>query len=430
MEKFQAFLEKHLAPLARKLDGNRYLKAVTNGLMATLPLTICAAVFSLIGTFPYQPVIDFFNRLGIIEHLNAISGATLNLLAVFIVFNIAYFFAKNEKITALPSGIFALVTFVVLMPQTVSSGDSVVSALSYEYMGSKGIFVAMLVGLGVSSIYVAMVKKNIVLKLPESVPPMVAQSFSPIIIAIAVGLVALLVRIGFSLTPYGDIFNFINTVVTVPVMKLGGSPITIIIIYTFVNLLWFFGIHPAAVSSVLTPVLLAMATTDMELYQAGKPLEYVDSMIVYSVIGIGGAGSTLGLVMSMLLTGKSERYKSMLKIGGLPNLFSINEPIMFGMPVILNPLLFVPLLFSSAVSGIITLIYLKLDLLTTYNPMFINGIGLPWTTPFIVAPFFTGFKYVILMLICFAAVTLLYLPFFKILDKQAVAEENAAKANA
>lgn len=426
MGEMQAFLERHLSPLARKLDGNKYLKAITAGLMSTLSLTICAAVFSLISSFPYQPVVDYLNELGLVEQINAIPGATLNLLAVFIVFSIAYNFAKNEKINALPSGIFALVTFVALMPQTIKVGDTAVSALSYDYMGSKGIFVAMIVAVGVASIYVTMVKKKIVLKLPESVPPMVAQSFSPIIIIIVIGLIALIVRILFNLTSYGDIFNFVNTVVTTPVLKLGGSPIALIVLFTFINLLWFFGIHPAAVQSVIIPIVITMVTGDIALYQAGQSMQYVDSLVVFSVFGIGGTGCTLGLVLSMLLTGKSERYKSMLKIGGLPNLFNINEPIMFGMPVILNPLLFFPLVFSSVVSGGIALVFLKLGFLTTINPTFGNGIGLPWTTPFIVSPFFTGIKYVIVMLVCLIAVTLLYLPFFKILDNQALAEEKAA----
>ena len=225
-----------IIPVMGALGKNKYLKAISGGMMSSLPITVGAAIFSLLGSFPYEPYIDFIKSIGLSEQLNAVSTGTLSLLAVYVAFLIAYRFAENEGIDPLPAGIFSLATFFIVIPQSVKEQDKIISALPLDYLGGAGIFVAMILSLLIAKIYCTCVKKGIVIKMPESVQSMVSKSLTPVIIGIIIAVVAFAIRYGFAITSFGSIFNFITVVVAKPIMAIGTSIPALIFIFTIV--LW------------------------------------------------------------------------------------------------------------------------------------------------------------------------------------------------
>ena len=416
-----------IIPVMGALGKNKYLKAISGGMMSSLPITVGAAIFSLLGSFPYEPYIDFIKSIGLSEQLNAVSTGTLSLLAVYVAFLIAYRFAENEGIDPLPAGIFSLATFFIVIPQSVKEQDKIISALPLDYLGGAGIFVAMILSLLIAKIYCTCVKKGIVIKMPESVPSMVSKSLTPVIIGIIIAVVAFAIRYGFAITSFGSIFNFITVVVAKPIMAIGTSILALIFIFTIVNFLWFFGIHPSPITNLIYPILIAMITANVTAFQNGQPLPYLDAIVVYTSLGIGGTGGTLGLAVVMFIFAKSERYKMMAKVGLVPNIFNINEPLIFGMPIMMNPLMFVPMVANPAVSGVIAWLFVKAGFITTMNSAV--QLGLPWTTPTIVQGLLIGgLPFFIILLTCFIVGTLIYLPFFMILDKkELISEKNISE---
>lgn len=295
-------------------------------------------------------------------------------------------------------------------------------SLGISSLGSEGIFVGMLTSLFVTKFYTFMVKKNkLTIKLPDTVPPMVSDSLSPTFVALFIFLIAFALKIGFAFSPFGDILNFVNTIITAPISSLGSSPLSVIIIFTFANLLWFFGIHPAAIINLFYAITAPIYMANIEAFLQGVPMPYAEFMFVSSIIMIGGTGNTIGLAFDML-TSKSERYKAMRPLTFIPSLFNINEPLIFGLPIMLNPIYFIPLMLSVVVPGIIIHLFYSIGFLSYINPV----VELPWVMPPVIANFIVGgMQFAVVMIVCIVALAILYYPFFKMADNKHLAEEKA-----
>lgn len=423
MKNFQKWLEKYLVPFSNKLGQNKVLQSISSGMVMTLPVTIGASVFSIFASFPIKPVADWFAKVGITPSMSAIVNGTMNILAVFISFTIAYNYAKSCKQNGIVAGLFGLASFFVLMPQTVP-GKKPVNAFQMTYLGSEGIIVAIILSILIGVFYVKLSKnKKLTIKLPDSVPSMVSSSIEPLIIGIIIFIAVFIVRAIFDFSPFNNVFDFINKLITTPLMHVGGSPLTLILVFALSNILFTFGIHPAAIQSVIIPLVISMMVGSTPAFQAGKTIPYLSNLVVFAFANNDAAGATLGLVLMGLILSKSKRYKEFFKVSALPNLFNINEPIIFGMPIVLNPLMFVPFVLSTFVSGGIGLLAVKIGFITNYNPSL--GMGMPWTMPKIVADtMIMGWQGAVVWLINFLLMFLIYLPFFRVADKQAFEEEN------
>lgn len=418
-EKFQNGLEKFMGPFSNAVSTNKFIRALTAGFMASMPITLGTAVIAVLGNLPITPWQDFLAKTGLYQTAQDFISLTLSLLGIYVVATISYNLTKNEGKNAIVGAAISLATFISLMPIKSAEIDGVMSkTLLTANMGSNGIFVAMIVGLLVPWIYCKLMDKNLVLKLPDSVPPMVTESLAPTFVAMIIFTVVFLIKWGLSLTAYGDIFNFITETISRPVMYFGTSPWSVILIFCFMNLCWFFGIHPSPILSCYIPVLMAAGTANTEAFLAGNALPYLTFSVVGTAVYVGGNGNTLGLCVATLFA-KSERYKSMRKLIIPANIFNINEPIIFGFPTMLNPLYFIPMVFTSLASGVATLFLVKI------LPMSINPtISLPWVTPGFVSTFMSGgFKLFLIWLISLTIHFFMYLPFFKIDDSNAYKEE-------
>ncbi|GAA0084658.1 PTS cellobiose transporter subunit IIC [Clostridium sp. CTA-7] len=419
--KFQRFLEKFVGPIAQKMSENKVVQALTNGMMSVLPVSLGVAFIAIVGNLPIGPWQTLLENLGLTQVIQDLLNITNGLYAIYIVCTIAYETAKIEGENPITSLILSLAFFLILAPQSqieLAPGEYA-AFLKTSSIGSEGIFVAMIVAICVTRLYSYLMKKNIKIKLPDSVPPMVTDSLSPTFVAMIIFVLAFAVKAIFIFTPYGNAMDFVNAVITNPITNVGVTPLSIVLIFTFANILWFFGVHPSAIINIFYAVAAPVLVANVGAFLAGEPLPYLEMLFMLSILMIGGTGNTLGLAISMLFA-KSERFKSMRKLTFIPSIFNINEPLIFGIPIVLNPIFFLPLILSTALGGGIIHIFYKIGFLNFYNPT----IELPWVTPPIIVEWVEGgFRFAFVMVIVIAALTLLYLPFFKMADEKALQEE-------
>lgn len=197
-------------------------------------------------------------------------------------------------------------------------------------MGAQGLFGAMIAALIATRLYCFfMTKEKLKIHMPEGVPPMIANTFSALIPGILVGFIFIFVSFGFSFTSWGSFSQMVYSVIVTPLNALGGSVWSLVVLLLVQMFLWFFGIHGSnVISGVITAVYLPMATANMEAYAAGKELPNILGNTFYDAFsGIGGAGGTLSLCIILLLFAKSKQNKEMGKLGIVPGLFTINEPV-------------------------------------------------------------------------------------------------------
>ena len=428
MQKFMNWMEAHVMPLAGKLGTNRYLKAISSGFIAIMAATIVGSIFTLIGNLPFTGWTAWLASTGLNKILALPGQCTTDLIAVYAVFFIAYNLAQTFEVDGKGAGLAALVSFFVVTGRATyfaaaAEDAAAVSALSTGFLGAKGLFTAMIVALLGARIYVFIVKKGWVIKLPDSVPPNVAGSFNALIPSFFVVIVFLLVAMGMSFTSYGDLHTMIFTVIQSNLMRFMGDNIFSWLFFNFMtNILWFFGLHGGnIVGSITNPVYTPLALENLAAFEAGETvMPYIITGSFTKTFTFGGVGSMFGLAILMTFFAKSKQYKMLGKLSLPTTFFFINEPLLFGIPVVLNPLFFLPLMFTTPLLGTLTYFMMKIGVVPIPH-----GIQLPWTMP----PVFNGFLqagiglaiWEVLMVL---ASMIIYYPFFRMGDKQALAEEN------
>ena len=419
MQKLENFLTNVIGPIAEKMNNNHSIQSIAEGFVRTTPITIGIAAFAILGNLPVTGYTEWLTNAGLKGHFDAVLNASTNALALYAVFSIAYCYAKRKGRTPITCGFMALLSFLIIMPQSLEGKDGTLIAFSTDYLGGNGILVGLIVALLIGHIYVWLCEKGLSFKLPDSVPPMVSESLSPVFIAMILVAISFGIRVGFGFTPYGNVFDFFSATIGSWLLKFGLSVPTIFLVYFLANFLWFFGIHPNTIYGPFTPLATTVILTNIADLQAGKPLTYLTISLISAFAGFGGNGNTLGLCLSMF-TAKSKRYKSMLKLSLIPNIFNINEPLIFGMPLMLNPTFFVPMVFSNVIMGLVGLFAIQIFEFS-YNP---TMALLPWTTPVFLKNFLAGgFALLVMTLLLLLINALIYYPFFKIADRKAVVQE-------
>lgn len=421
MEKFMTLLEKHLLPIAEKLGQNRYLNVLKDSFMLSLPLTIFGSIFVVIANLPFLALIMSDDKIQFLkEALNPAFEGSMLIMTVFIVMGIGYYLTTSYGVEGIYGAAVAISAFFLVTP--LQNG-----AMPLDRLGAKGMFVGILVAVAAGELYRKAVLRGWTIKLPDSVPPAVLKSFSALVPAFLTLTFFLVVRIIFSLTPFGNIHDFVFTAIQSPLVKLGGGLFATIIAIIMIQLLWFFGLHgQVIVNSVLDPVWNTLSLQNFEAYQAGKELPNIITkqfMETYTV-GLGGTGMTLAVAFALVFVVKSRQLKELGKMAGPAAIFNVNEPIIFGLPIVMNPMIFIPWMLAPVVVVIFTYTMMVIGIAPIPT-----GITVPWTVPI----FFSGSLATnsimggILQIINFFIVFIIWLPFIKILDKQAIEAENNSK---
>ncbi|MDU4937013.1 MAG: PTS transporter subunit EIIC [Clostridium sp.] len=428
MKSLENFLNKWLIPIADKAQQNNFVSSLAEAFMRCMPITVGIALLTIVGNFPITGWIEWLAEVGLTTHFNAVLGAVTNAISIYVVFNFAFVYTNREGKNGHAAGLLAIASFLMLMPQLISSVDAsgqstLVEGFLTSYTGGSGLLAALIIGYAVAKLYCILTDAKITVKMPESVPTMVSESLSPTILSIIILTLIFLVRVGFSATHFGNFFDFITKVVQAPLVGIVASPWALILIATIGNILWFFGIHTNILAGVLNPILYAIIMTAIPSYQAGdNPTAMLMSVVVIacSLNWFGGSGAMYGLIISMI-TAKSKRYKQMFKISVVPVVFNIAEPLLFGMPMMLNPLFFIPMIIQPALLGGVGMLLVKVFDITQINA---SMALLPWTLP---APFKFFIGGGAMFLLVFAILLVLnfitYYPFFKVADRKALAEE-------
>lgn len=420
MEKFMNLLETYLLPFAEKLGQNRYLNVLKDAFMLSLPLTIFGSIFIVIANLPFLSLIMSEDKISILrEALNPAAEGSMLIMTVFVVMGIGYYLATSYKVEGIYGSAIAISAFFLVTP--LENGG-----MSLDRLGAKGMFVGILVAILSGELYKRAVLKGWTIKMPDSVPPAVSRAFSALIPAFLTLTLFLVIRIIFSLTPFGNIHDFIFKTIQTPMMKLGGGLPATIFAIIMIQLLWFFGLHgQVIVNSVLDPVWNTLSLENFEAFQAGKELPNIITkqfMETYTV-GLGGTGMTLAVAFALLFVVKSRQLKELGKLAGPAAIFNVNEPIIFGLPIVMNPLIFIPWMLAPVVVVIFTYTMMAIGLAPIPT-----GVTVPWTVPI----FFSGSLATnsimggVIQVINFFIVFIIWLPFLKVLDRQAIqAEENS-----
>jgi PTS system cellobiose-specific IIC component len=419
-------VEKLLMPIAIKLGRNRVLLAIRDGFLITTPLIIVASLFLLFNNFPIPGWENFWAGLlgkGWQGWFANVSRAVFNMVGYLSCFGTAYAYGRALKTDAVQVAGSAMVAFIILTPTTINikGGDPIVG-LDMTYLGTDGIFLGIIVALVATRLYVFATKRGWTIHMPDGVPPAVTDSFAALIPSGLVILAFFFIRIGFSLTPFGTVHQFIFRILQTP-LKGAGNTLTANIIYGLAcTVFWSFGINgPAVANSVFGPVTKVLTMENLEAFQAGKHLPniFTDPFSNFFT-NFGGGGSTLSLVIVMVLFCKSERINKLGKLAIVPGFFGINEPIIFGLPVVLNPIILIPFNLVPLVNLLLSTLVTKLGWIP-----YTNGVALPWTTPvgfsgYLSTGSLIASVYQIGLLILGCAI---YYPFVKMLDNQYLREE-------
>ena len=420
-DKIQNIMDKTIAPVASKVADSKMLDALMGGMMCTLPMTLGVSVIAILINFPIPGFSDWVVSSGLMATGNSILTVTMNMMGIYISFFIGLRWGKVCGLSGYTGGIVSGAVFLAFMPQQSFEDIPMASFINTSYMGSNGIFVAILLGRIVPKV-TAILMSKLEIKLPDMVPPMVADSLSPMFAAIVLFTAVWFAKWGLSFTPWGNLFDMINTLIGTPVTMVGASPLAYIIVCSLQSIFWFFGVHPNVMLNFYAPVIMACSAANTEAIIAGEALPYGAWAVVALGTAIGGQANALGISISLLFT-KSERFKAIRGIALVPSLFNISEPLMFGLPVVLNPMYFIPFVLNIPVCAIVVQALYALGLGAAFNPT----IQLPWVLPQPVIAFMQGGIGCLVISVAVLAVSvLMYTPFTLMADRQALREEQAA----
>ena len=418
----QEFFSNKVIPAIMKFVSLKGVVALKDGLLYTMPLTIVGSVFLLLANFPIKAVVNWLDSMGWIDPLNQAYGATFNIIALIGVIGIAYKYVKNEGYEALNAGVLAAVTFILTTDSFVvtESGEIVSNVINKTWTAGQGMISAIIIGLLVGWIYSWFMKNDIRIKMPAGVPEGVANSFTALIPGFVIVTGATLIYSFFKFVLDTTFIEAVYAFIQTPLQGLTDSLGGVIVMTLMIPFLWFFGIHGSTiVGGIIGSVLTANSLANQAILDSGMALtienggRIVTQQFLDQFINVTGAGMTIGLVIYMIFFAKSAQCKELGRLGGVPGLFNINEPILFGTPIVMNPFLAIPFIAMPVISGLILYFSIAVGLV----PMF-GGVMVPWTTPPIVSGFLVGgWKMAVLQTFILALSFFVYLPFIRKIDK-------------
>lgn len=427
MNKLITFIEEKMVPKISKVTNMNYFIALRSGFLVIMPLTIIGSLFLLIMDFPIPGYSDFMASIfgsDWSSYLSSASKATFDMLGLFTAGTFAYKLAETYEMDRLSNMVLAMVSYIVVTPKEVltETNEIVANVLPFNWLGTKGVITAMIVAVLTVEVTRLCEKKNLIIKMPESVPDMVSKAFSSLIPGFLV--VSFMLILGGIATHFsGSLHELIYSIIQIPLQGFTSNVWIIAIVGGLNGFLWWFGVHPTVVNSIMYPLLNANSVENLDLYQQGKLTFETGNVGTTQMLDqfatIGGAGITLGLVIAMLIVAKTSRLKAMSKLSAVPSLFNINEPIVFGLPIMFNPLLLIPVTLAPIISVLIAYFAMAIG----FMPIF-NGVLAPWTTPPIVSGFLVaGWQGAVVQVIAVAVSVVIYYPFVKALDQQYLNDE-------
>lgn len=417
------FMDK-LNVVIGKLNESKIIKAMMGGMMIAMPAIMAGSVATILLNLQIGGYQDFITSTGISDILNVVTIVTVNFTALYTVFGIAYNYTKEKGYDAVPAGILGLTAFFLMTPlntvDALGDGSYLLYMLPTSWLGAQGVFSAMIIGIVTAMIYSFAIKKNLVIKLPDTVPPVISSSFSAIIPGVLViGFFAVCAFI-FSLTPFGSMHQAIYSVLQAPIQSVGGNIWSLLLVVFLGQVLWLFGIHgPMVIMSLAMVAWRPLDLANLAAYNAGTPASQLPNIVGFGLYQLTTfAGGGIGLAICFLMA-KSKRYKALGKLSIVPSAFGITEPLIFGAPIVMNFKLAIPHVFLPMLSAVLGYFAITTGILPR-----MNGISLPTGTPIGIFGFLqAGLPGLLFQLFLIVIWVIGYYPFVRSLDKEAYALE-------
>ncbi len=416
MDGFVQFMEEKFVPVASKIGAQRHLVAIRDAFMVTMPMMILGALVVMINNLPLPAFQNAMNAIFGGEAWKGFGGAvwagTFAILSVFIAFLLAYNLAHGYGKDGIAAGAVSLGSFFALGGATG--------------MSSTGLFIAIIVGIISTELFIRLIGNDkLVIKMPDGVPPAVARSFAALLPAMIVISLFGLVAAIFAAFGVTDIVGSFYTAVQEPFMSLASTYPSALLIAFITPFLWFFGLHGANMIDPFMQTINAPAIeANVTALAAGKAAPYiVNKPFIDSFVNLGGTGATFGLIIAIYLVGrKNKAYNVVNNLSAAPGLFNINEPMLFGLPIVLNPIMFIPFILTPMVLVTIAYWSTKLGIVppATFMP--------PWVTPPILGGFLAtqSISGALLAAVNLVVSVLIYLPFVRIgVSQELKREQNA-----
>lgn len=410
----QKFIE-----IAGRIGSQRHLVAIRDGFVAIMPLVIIGSLAILVNNFPP------FGNFEFVTWMNSIFGdgnwqqvggsiwnGTFAVLGLLVSFTIAYNLAKSYQVDRLSAALISSASYIMLVPVTADFG------LNMNWLGTQGLFVGIIVALLTTELFRLLVtNEKLTIKMPEGVPSGVTKSFRALvptmIILILVGLCQALLMV----LAETSIFEVIFTAIQKPIQGLSDSLPAALIVALLNHILWFFGLHGTnIIGSIIEPIYIPLVEENLSLFQTGGVSAYdvpniVTKPFLDAFVFMGGSGTTIALLIAIFMVVRNQQkhpYREVAKVSAPASLFNINEPVIFGLPIVLNPIMLIPFVLVPVILTIIT--YFAM-----YTGMVPKTVALlPWTTPPILSGYLvTGgsWRGVALQLFNIAIGIIIYIPF-------------------
>ncbi|HGF7498317.1 TPA: PTS transporter subunit EIIC [Enterococcus faecium] len=417
-----------MKPHFEKISNNPYLRAIRDGFISLIPVILFSSFFLLAAYVPNAFGFHWDTSIETIlmKAYNGSMGILGLLMAATVTKSLTETFnnklPKTNQINPTSTMIAAFIGFVIIGVDTIEGG------FSSEFMGTKGLLTAFVVGFIVPNIYRFCVKNNITVKMPEEVPGNISQTFKDLIPITLATVFFWLFDLGFRHLA-GTGFSEKIIELFQPIFSAADGYLGLALIFGAMAFFWFVGIHgPSIVEPAVAAIYITNVEANLQLYQSGEHAPRILSQgIQYFVATLGGTGATLILTFMFACLAKSKQMKTIGRASAIPVLFGVNEPILFGAPVVLNPIFFIPFVTAP----ILNVWIFKFFVDTLGMDGFIYN--LPWTTPgpigLILGTGFAGLA-VLLVILLLIVDFLIYFPFFKAYDNELVAKENLEEVKA
>jgi len=403
--------------IAGRIGAQRHLVAIRDGFVAIMPLIIIGSFAILINNFPPLGSFKFVGWMnGIFGDGNwqAVGGSIWNgtfaVLGLLVAFSIAYNLAKSYEVDGLSAGLISAAAYIMLVPVTEDWG------LNFAWLGAQGLFVAIILALVLTELFRVLVNSKWTIKMPEGVPEGVARSFKALIPAMVILVIVGLFQALMTVFAGMSVFEVIFEVIQRPLQGLGNTLPAALLIAFLNHLLWFFGLHGTnIIGSVMEPLYLPLIEENLKQFSSGVSAFNVPYTVTKpfldSFVFMGGSGTTIALIAAIFIVIRKQKnhpYREVGKLSAQASLFNINEPVIFGLPIVLNPAMLIPFILVPVTLTITSYFALATGLVPKTVAI------IPWTTPPILSGYLvTGgsWRGIVLQLVNFTIATLIYIPF-------------------
>lgn len=430
-------VERFQEPLLKAsawVEKNMILQAVKNAFVRTIPFTVVGSFSNLIK-MQLEALIKNYNIDNVILNNAAklfgyLGSATLGIVALIVVFSSAYSYAvelkrheKNSQLNPIIATLLAFAAYFVMIPNNVNYLDSkadVVEGFATSFFSYEGMFTALIVGMIAVDLFARFSRSKFTIKMPGNVPQNVFDSFFSLIPISEVLLIFGLVRLGIQGLGYVSLLQMISEVLIAPLLTVGTGLPAIIIVILLQQILWFLGLHGfnivwGVVSAFWLPLFLENVAKFAET-QSFEGISISPNTMTNVYAMIGGSGATFGLIIAMLIfTRNGEKEREVAKLALVPGCFGINEPVIFGLPIVLNPIMFIPWILVPIINAVIAYIVTSIGWVV---PLVVLNAG---NEPIFISSWVLGAFHISPVILTFVLVVLdiiLYAPFVILNQKQ------------